>query len=291
MIKNQILLMMAAIPFLLSCEKPVTFQINHELSPEGQVQIIGGQNAAAHEFPFLINIWMDTPEDHYVGHHCGGSLIHARWVLTAAHCILEDETETTQRPVKAKSIKLFIAGLRADGSDARLLQARKIIPHPAFSWPHNDIALIELSEAVTDIAPIALSAMDFGNSNTPLNATVIGWGLTDRSGLIEGAILQKITLPLISRDECRNDEYVQKKGWPIGLDTLCAQTHYNEKASCPGDSGGPLFIEKNGNFEQIGVVSWGSACSGNNLKTNSNVEGHTNVSHALTWIHSLISKH
>ena len=46
-------------------------------------RIIGGRNALAMEWP-----WMVSMQDrNNVGHHCGGSLINSQWIMTAAHCV------------------------------------------------------------------------------------------------------------------------------------------------------------------------------------------------------------
>ena len=48
------------------------------------MRIIGGKEVTRHQYPWMVLF-------HYVGvnGHCGGSLIHHRYVLTAAHCDLE----------------------------------------------------------------------------------------------------------------------------------------------------------------------------------------------------------
>lgn len=286
---SRFLLVFFFLPVLFSCQKREASLASIDSHLTQKQALIGGITANPNEFPFIVNIWFNSPEEAYVDHLCGASLIHPKWVLTAAHCLLDDDSEKTQRPVKPSKLILYIGSDDITGQGGRVLKAKSILIHPDFSWPHNDVGLIELSAPVHDIQPVLLNEQDpEAFSATSINATVIGWGLTDQEGQISGELLQKLTLPIISRNTCSNDSFVRKAGWDISSDMLCADTTQNQKASCPGDSGGPLVINLNGRYTQIGIVSWGSACSGNPPRLHSNVEGHANVSDAYPWIREVI---
>ena len=260
-----------------------------EVSIRGsETAVIGGSNADIREFPFLVNIWQNSPKEDFVDHLCGGSLIAKKWILTAAHCMLEDATETTVKTVNPAELNIIFGSTLRSGDGGRMVKARSVIVHPDFSWPHHDVALIELAEEVTDIKPIQLNATDIGATSTSLMATVAGWGLIDAAGKVDGSTLQKISLPLISRDECQADNFPIKHGWTISSDIICVRTSQNQKASCPGDSGGPLFLENSQGFVQVGIVSWGSACANNRFKFGTNAEGYADVSDALPWIQRTI---
>jgi trypsin len=49
-------------------------------TPQDNVDIVGGTAAAAGEFPFIVSLQKSG------SHFCGGTLVNANTVVTAAHC-------------------------------------------------------------------------------------------------------------------------------------------------------------------------------------------------------------
>ena len=107
--------------------------------------------------------------------------------------------------------------------------------------------------------------------------TVYGWG---KSRNVEGtkpvAVLQAVTLDILSEDECR-----KLGGWDAGkihARVFCAG-RYNAK-TCRGDSGGPV-IEGN---RLAGIVSWGKT----RCATDGTPGVYTNVAQYAGWIEETI---
>lgn len=273
---------------LSACQFHNGLEVSPQYKNTKNSAILGGRAALEDEFPFVVNIWLNTPKDHYVAHICGGSLIHPRWVLTAAHCVLEEASESDLRLIKPADFNLYMGSPHISGKNGRSLRVRSIVIHPKFSWPRHDVALMELTESVHDIPPVSLHREDFDGAPTSTLMTVVGWGLVDSEGKVDGESLQKLSLPLIPRDQCNHDVIVRKREWSLGPETLCVQTTNNQKASCHGDSGGPLLHFDGSQYHQIGIVSWGSACGGARSQNSSNVEGHAAVSDAYDWIQSIL---
>ena len=61
------------------------------LRTNAQSRIVGGTNATMAEFPHQVLIYVD-------GSMCGGSLISSQYVLTAAHCVVDDWGGAIQCP-------------------------------------------------------------------------------------------------------------------------------------------------------------------------------------------------
>jgi secreted trypsin-like serine protease len=188
---------------------------------------------------------------------CGGNIIASNWVLTASHCLVDDNGRQDTYPA---DITVF-AG---EQNLARLSRKNKlsivgVFLHPSFDYQtlNADIALLELSEPTTQPA----MAFD-GNPLVGDFMTAVGWGLTQvdpNTGEPTGDIsmkLRQVSVPVVSHQVC-NSAY----SGGILNSMLCAGFEEGGKDSCSGDSGGPLMIQEGGRWHQAGVVSFGDGCA------------------------------
>jgi len=218
------------------------------------------------------------------GGMCGGSIINERHILTAAHCLLEDDG-TTLRPLNASYVVVGVHNIKyyditEEGGER--IPIEKFIMHPNYTvFPNekgleNDIAILVLKSNITFIKDqIAEIELPTGKENRDIgqHATVIGWGRTipgDNSST-SSVLLETSQHVAVSLEKSQCHEFASY-GNPNNR--LCGFWDGITR-TLPGDSGGPLFIEKNQAFIQIGIVSTGAP---------GKPTLYTNVAHFLDWI-------
>ncbi|MCL4168653.1 UNVERIFIED_CONTAM: hypothetical protein GTU68_008266 [Idotea baltica] len=135
-----------------------------------------------------------------------------------------------------------------------MLDVARIIPHEDFNavTRRNDIALLALATPFSlgdFVQPIPLPAP---LQNTTGDCVLTGWGDVAEDGP-NPDVLQKLTLPVISDQECRQD-YLSLE---IADSMICAGVPEGGKDACQGDSGGPLACQG----YLGGIVSWGEGCA------------------------------
>jgi secreted trypsin-like serine protease len=225
------------------------------LSSRTSLRIVGGTEAEPGDWPWMTALIDSSDSSPYSGFICGGSLIHPRWVVTAAHCVNNDWIfmEWESDP---EDIDVLIGAHDLTKDEGQRIKIKRIITHPEYnsSTHDSDIALLELEEDAL-YSPLALVS-----ENTALDgkdAVSMGWGLTDPYGDESPEKLRQVSLPIVSNARCR-ESYGDEK---ITDNMVCAGYSQGGRDTCQGDSGGPLIVQEGNIWELAGVVSWGNGCA------------------------------
>ncbi|XP_044013909.1 chymotrypsin-2-like [Aphidius gifuensis] len=134
-------------------------------------------------------------------HHCGGSIIDEYHILTAAHCVVEEDGQQTQGlKVLSRTIN-SVTGMNGQLRDIKLVISHK---HFNYSRYENDIAILLLDVPISfdeNQNIIKFSGASFDMKLKPGDIVIAsGWGETENKQLSE--LLKTVKTHVISNDKC-----------------------------------------------------------------------------------------
>ncbi|KAL5120266.1 Trypsin-2 [Pleosporales sp. CAS-2024a] len=145
---------------------------------------------------------------------------------------------------------------RYKGGQVIFLKSFTIHPRYVDKYKEFDIAIGKLKTHIRPSKFISYATLPQPMSE-PLpgsSITAAGWGILDWSQENIPPQMHKVSIPVVSRDECK-DVY---GGIYVSERMFCAAAPEGGKDFCLGDNGGPA-VDKNGVL--VGIMSWGYQCA------------------------------
>ncbi|XP_037741762.1 granzyme M isoform X2 [Chelonia mydas] len=213
----------------------------------GQLQslIIGGRDALPHSRPYMVSIRLKGT------HSCGGTLVHKRWVLTAAHCYV-DPCKDSIRVVVGLHWRKAVRNARV-----QVFTVAEFVRHPSYNNETmvHDIMLLKLDRNVAWNKETSLLPLSKKKPAPGTLCSVAGWGIFRQNSKCS-PVLRELDVKVMDSRMCNNSRYWH--GEVTGT-MMCIEGLERGSAPCKGDSGGPVVCGKKA--EVAGVLSFtGKSC-------------------------------
>ncbi len=253
-------------------------------APRASASIVGGSGASIADFPFQVALYDPRAGSPAAGFFCGGVILDATHVATAAHCVggvggpgvsgrvavlagsstLDPpEPGSVRDPVRSSAFDAHYSAQSSDYDVALLTLTRPL-------WPGSSAPSVN---GVSTIAPLPVDRVRAGRFANPeaspaVLATASGWGDINAApghGASYPASLRAVRLPLVSTGLCEEEYSAIEQ--QITSSMICAGGGRTHLDTCYGDSGGPLLVDQDtparppGDYVLVGLVDFGNGCA------------------------------
>ncbi|KAH8388321.1 hypothetical protein KR093_003857 [Drosophila rubida] len=243
--------------------------------------IFHGVQVARGQLPWMVALF--ERRETGVNFFCGGTLVSASTVLTAAHCF-----RMSGREISANQAAVSLGRNTLDlVSAGELRQVSTLVIHDEYTidnFTDADIALLRMSTPVSFsdfIKPICL-----WNENYRLQlpsgyvSYVAGWG-ADEVGNVNTRIAKMTNTDILTETECIRGLKSRDGVMKVTERTICASNKQGA-GPCYGDSGGGLMLQENDVWLLRGVVSAGQQLA--NRCDLSQPVIYTDVARHINWV-------
>ncbi|MFI5003476.1 MAG: serine protease [Solirubrobacterales bacterium] len=255
-----------------------------------RASIVGGAEASIAEFPFQVALYDPRAGSPAKGFFCGGVILGATRVATAAHCLIGERgrhSPPAEIEVLAGSSNLEPVD---PGSVRDSVVAATVDPAYSTATGDYDVGVLRLARPLwsgstptldgrATIAPLApdaaralrsTAALASGSASAPVQVTISGWGdLNPEPGGTPSypRRLRKARVPLVPMGLCEAaydtiEQAITPRMMCAGGARLGGSSGVD---SCYGDSGGPLVIGGGGATPAgdvlLGLVDFGNGCA------------------------------
>ena len=227
--------------------------------PRAGASIYGGTVDRRPDVGWVTAIQQHTRVDERSGfdrQFCGGSLVAAQWVLTAAHCVVNEDG--SPRPAAALQVLLGQKNLNANTATqgGESIDVAQVVVYPRYDSESSrwDAALLRLASPSAQ-RPVRVIGEGQERVWRPGRlAYIAGWGNRVRFSDPRNDFpvdLHSGFIPVVSDRRCARaqDQFYRPA-------MFCAGYVRGRPDTCQGDSGGPIAV-RSGGFRLIGVTSFG----------------------------------
>ncbi|XP_066294919.1 complement factor B-like [Branchiostoma lanceolatum] len=294
--------------------------------PDSRARIVGGQDANEGAWPWQAALYFRRGSRELF--LCGGSLIAADWVLTAAHCFFNPITGLRLDDTKI-SVKLGVTNLDTDefkpkvqywGENEVTTYVHQDYRQPDTGIYDNDIALVHLVSRRATLDPYVrtvclpcscactgagcLLNSQNNEENCVTEGTelfkrckygvVTGWGHTkqqdnNRFRTKVSSQLQQVEVKLRKDEECTQNLRLSANHYTSNM--FCAGDPEAQQDACKGDSGGPFMCEVERDDKTRCWVQLGIVSWGDGCAAEGRYGYYTHLPKLMPWVKDTIARH